>query len=319
MDVPFPFPLTIAIDYVVALLAFPCLRASRWTSVFLAVCFGIVLLVSPLLIPADKIVMRALACVIGTDLTFKLVDYGRNWATQHHERMKFAEYCRFLIPFPALLVTFRQWRRSHRRPLVNSLEIIRASIGLVVFGAICVSRKTVDLIPAVQVSVVIEHLIKLVLFVIAIESLSIGLTGLERMLGFQTPPIIRFAFVSRTVGEFWQRYNTRVHNWFVANIFSPAGGRHAPLSGMWLTFLFSAVHHELAFGIATSTIDGCQFAFFILQAPAAMVSHWLDHVVMRWGPIGRVISHLATVIWFATCSPLFFRGVDRVFGIYLAR
>lgn len=318
MDVPFSFPLTIAIDFVVALMAFPCVRASRRNSVFLATCFGLVLFVSPLLIPANKIA-RALACVIATDLTFKLVDYSRNWVARRDERMAFAEYCRFLIPFPALLVSFRQWRRSHHCPLVNRDEIIRAVSGLAVFGAMCVLRKTVDLIPVVRASFVIEHLTKLVLFVVAIESLSFGMTGLERMLGFQTPPIMRFAFLSRTVGEFWQRYNTRVHNWFVANVFSPAGGRRAPLSAMWLTFLFSAVHHELAFGIATSTIDGCQFAFFLLQAPVALMSHWLDHAVMRWGAIGRVISHAVTITWFAICSPLFFRGVDRVFGIYLAR
>jgi len=319
MDVPYPFPLTVVVQFLIAVLAFPCLRAARRTSVAAAILFGIVLFVSPLLIPADKVVMRALACVTATDLGFKIIDYARTWYQNPNERMSFAEFGRFLIPFPALMVNLRQWRRSHCQPVVNSREIARALFGLTVFGLVCGFRNAIDQILVVRASVIAEHLAKLILFVLAMESLSVGMTGAERMLGFQTTPVMRYAHLSRTVGEFWQRYNTRVHNWFVANIFSPAGGRRAPLSGMWVTFLFSAVHHELAFGIATSVIDGCQFAFFLLQAPAAMLSHWMDHRLTRLGIFGRAISHVATITWFAICSPLFFRGVDRVFGVYLAR
>ena len=73
-------------------------------------------------------------------------------------------------------------------------------------------------IPAVRKSFPLDHAIKLVLFVLAIESLSRVLHAFERLAGYDVQPVIQNAYLARTVGEFWCRYNTRVHAWFVYNV-----------------------------------------------------------------------------------------------------
>ena len=105
-------------------------------------------------------------------------------------------------------------------------------------------------------SFLLDHTIKFVVFTPAIESLARLIHGLERLAGHDTMPLIDNAFRSRTVGEFWYRYNTRVHSWFDYNVFRPLGGRRSPVRAVFLTFFASAVLHELGFAIATSRCDG---------------------------------------------------------------
>ena len=77
----------------------------------------------------------------------------------------------------------------------------------------------------------------LLTFVLAIESLARALCGLERLAGFDTTPIIRNAYLSRTVSEFWRRYNSRIHDWLYRNVFQATGGRRAPVRSVLLVFL----------------------------------------------------------------------------------
>ena len=112
----------------------------------------------------------------------------------------------------------------------------------------------------------------LLTFVLAIESLSRAVCGLERLAGFDTTPMIRNAYLSRTVSEFWRRYNDRIHDWLYRNVFQAIGGRRAPVRSLLLVFLVSGLFHEVAFAMATSRLTGYQFAFFTIQGPAALAS-----------------------------------------------
>ena len=103
-----------------------------------------------------------------------------------------------------------------------------------------------------------------------IESISRVLYGFERLAGFDTTPIIRNAYLSRSVSEFWRRYNDRLHDWLYRNVFQATGGRRAPTRSVLLVFVFSGVFHEAAFALATSRLTGYQFAFFAIQGPAAL-------------------------------------------------
>ena len=121
-------------------------------------------------------------------------------------------------------------------------------------------------------SFALNHLVILPIFVLAIESLSRALFGLERLAGFDTTPIVRNAYLSRTVSEFWRRYNYRTHDWLYRNVFQPTGGRRAPVRSMLLVFLVSGLFHEVTFALATSRLTGYQLAFFTIQGPAALAS-----------------------------------------------
>ena len=80
----------------------------------------------------------------------------------------------------------------------------------------------------VQSSPAMDHVIRVVIFIPVIESISRVLYGFERLAGFDTTPIIRNAYLSRSVSEFWRRYNYRLHDWLYRNVFQATGGRRAP-------------------------------------------------------------------------------------------
>lgn len=164
----------------------------------------------------------------------------------------------------------------------------------------------------------LDHAVKFLIFLLAVESLSRMLYGLERLAGFDTTPLLRNSFLSRTVADFWRRFNTRVHSWFQYNVFRYSGVRRAPVRGVLLCFFLSGILHELMFGIATSRFDGCQFTFFMLQAPAVLASRPLERLAMRGGLFGKVMAHGLTFVWMMVTSVFFFRGVDRVFPFFYA-
>jgi hypothetical protein len=156
------------------------------------------------------------------------------------------------------------------------------------------------------------------IFVLGIESLSRALCGLERLAGFDTTPIIRNAYLSRSVSEFWRRYNYRIHDWFYRNVFQATGGRRAPDRSVLLVFLVSGLLHEAAFALATSRLTGYQFAFFTIQGPAALASGGLERLARRGGIAAKITAHGATIVFLAITSVLFFDGISKIFPFVYA-
>jgi D-alanyl-lipoteichoic acid acyltransferase DltB (MBOAT superfamily) len=164
----------------------------------------------------------------------------------------------------------------------------------------------------------LDHITKVFIFILAVESMAQALCGLERLLGFDTTPIIDRAFLARTPADFWRRWNNRINVWLYWNAFVPAGGRRAPIRGVWAACLLSAVLHEIAFTIATSRFTGYQFIFFLIQAPAIILSRPLERLARTWGAIGIAIAHTATVLWMGCTSMFFLYGVDLIFAFLYA-
>ncbi|MFG0334157.1 MAG: MBOAT family O-acyltransferase, partial [Maioricimonas sp. JB049] len=150
-----------------------------------------------------------------------------------------------------------------------------------------------------------------------VESGSQALLVLERAFGYRAPPIINQVWRARTPAEFWIRFNQRVQQWLYLNAFVPAGGRRRRVVGVVAVFLVSGLFHEIFFAIATRRLDGYQFTFFLLQAPAVLASPLLDRMAAR-GTAGRVACHVTTWLWFAVTSPFFFHAADRVFEFFYA-
>lgn len=280
---------------------------------FMAWVGGGAVLACPLLIPADHIAFRAIACVVCVYQWFKLVDLARVIRQPRVEPITFSQVVSFLVPFPLFLVVFDQKQHRTRRACVDPVEVLRVILGgSIVFAAMWLLRITANM-EMLRASFVLDHLFVLILFVPTVEAISQLSLGLERLAGYQTTPIIRFAFLSRTVGEFWYRFNTRVHAWLHHNVFVPGGGTHAPVFGIALVFFVSASFHELMFGLATSRFDGYQFTFFMLQVPALLASRSIGGLRNRSRLAREVVGRVTTITWFAVSSILFFHGVDRVF------
>lgn len=303
--------LAIATAYSVALLI-PLFRRRDGSVHPAAWCLAPIPLACPLLIPADQVITRALTALPCTDLCLRITDYLRH-SRRSAEGFVSRDYRRFLFPFPALLVTFRNHQRRLPGPVPPSPEIARVLLGGAGFAAALLLVLDLADNSALRSSHLLDHLTKLGIFVVAIESMSRMLFGLERLAGFDTRPIARNIILSRTPAEFWsRRYNHRVSEWLELNVFHPAGGRRHPVRGTLLVCFVSGVLHELMFGIATSRFDGYQFTFFFLQGPAILASVPLERLARR-STAAAVAGHVLTILWMATTSLLFFHGVDRVF------
>ena len=254
-------------------------------------CVVIALLACPLLIPANEILLRAVASLICGDLAFKVTDLSRLQAT-NDVPMRFSDFCRFLIPFPFLLVVFQQhqeqlshadWRWTNISRIIVAIVFCALSIGLMYAAS---------LLPAVKSSFLFDHVVKVSAFVLLLEALSRFLYRLERLCGHDTVPIVNQIFKSRTVAEFWQRYNTRVHSWFYFNVFRRTRVRHSRAFSVVVAFLVSGLIHELMFGIATSRFDGYQLTLFLAQIPAVLTSRLLRRFSVRNGVPGAALAHV---------------------------
>lgn len=264
----------------------------------------------PLVIPAHRVVERALAMFVCGDLFFRVVDYdGRCRRTGR--RFEAGEYRRFLVPFPVLLVVFAERRRLVRAVPAGS-EVLRVVLGGAAMGAGFLALGYLAGHPLSGVGPAVAYVLKLALYAVAIEGASRVMFGVERLAGWDTRPLVRNMVLSRTVAEFWRRYNHRVHDWLLWNVYRPAGGRRSPAWGVFAVFLVSGVFHELAFGIATSRMDGSQLLFFLLQVPGVWASGPLERLARR-GVAGKVLAHGTTAVWMVGTTPLFIRALGRVF------
>lgn len=266
----------------------------------------------PLLIPADLVGLRAAAVLVSVELVFKTVDFLR-----HRNRGRDApvarEYCRLLVPFPVLAVAYPDHKRRLVRPDRPWPHVLRILGGSACVAAGVVLVRSVSGTAVVQSSPALDHAVRVLIFIPVIESLSRVLYGFERLAGFATTPIIQNAYLSRTVSEFWRRYNYRLHDWLYRNVFQATGGRRTPVRSVLLVFVFSGVFHEAAFALATSRLTGYQFAFFAIQGPAALASRRLERLARRGGIAGRVTAHGVTILFLFVTSVLFFHGVSQVF------
>ena len=280
-------------------------------------CFVPIVLACPLLIPAANVGLRAASAFASADIAFKMVDYFRQWGNVKRSVI-LRNYYRFLIPFPALSAAYPDHKRRLLRPESPWPQVLRIFGGIVGCILAVLAIRALSGLPLVRSSFALNHAVMLLTFVVAIESIARALCGLERLAGFDTAPLIRNAYLSRTVSEFWRRYNYRIHDWHYRNIFQATGGRRSPVRSMLLVFLFSGLFHEAMFALATSRLTGYQFAFFTIQAPAALASGRLERLAKRGGIVGKIAAHGSTIIFMAVTSVLFFDGVSKVFPFIYA-
>ena len=284
---------------------------------FVGWCIVPIVLVCPLLIPSANIGLRAACAFASIDITFKMIEYFRHWDQMERSRV-LRDYFRFLIPFPVFSVVYPDHKRRLLRLESPWPQVLRLFGGIGGFTIAFLAVRALSSIAVLRSSFALNHAAILPIFVLAVESLSRALFGLERLAGFDTTPIVRNAYLSRTVSEFWRRYNYRTHDWLYRNVFLPTGGRRAPVRSMLLVFLVSGLFHEVTFAMATSRLTGYQLAFFTIQGPAALASGRLERLARRGGIAGKITAHGATILFIAVTSVLFFDGVSKVFPFIYA-
>jgi hypothetical protein len=280
-------------------------------------CFLPIILACPLLIPAANIGLRAASAFVSGDIAFKMADYFRRWG-ELDRRFVLREYYRFLVPFPVLSAVYPDHKRRLGPRMNPWPQVGRLAWGIVGFVVALQALMALSRIATLRENFALNHAAILPIFVLGIESISRAICGLERLAGFDTTPIIRNAYLSRTIFEFWRRYNSRIHDWFYRNVFQPSGGRRAPVRSMLVVFLVSGLFHEAMFAMATSRPTGYQLAFFTLQGPAALASGRLERLARRGGIGGKTLAHGTTILFLAVTSVFFFDGVSKIFPFVYA-
>ncbi len=277
----------------------------------IASCFALALMFSPLLLADMPVISRAVFAFLGVEFLFKVLDYARQHTGTRPDEKWFSRYLLFLLPYPSLSVVFGDTKR--KAPDFRGLLWMFGSacgVGLVLFAMPRLAE-----IRLLQESFWIDHLSKVLLFAIFVESLAMGVYGLELAVGVAGRRPMHGILLSLTPAEFWWRYNTRVQAWFRLNVFGPCGGVRRPLRAIVCTFLVSALVHEVMFATATARLDGYQFLFFIVQAPAVAVSPTLARFARR-GMLHQVLVRSLTIAWFVLTSIFFFHGFHRVFPTF---
>jgi hypothetical protein len=319
MDQPVvTFGLTLVVAYTTGYAIYPLLRASGRISV---VAVAVACMAVPgclFLIPCSFPVYRGVAALCCADLSFRLIDLTRQNFHGDLHSIGWSRYFSFLMPFPILLVVFGQKKRRLFPEQRSIADLFRLGWGVIGVTAGFVLVFAAQRSYVLQSSFVLDHVAKVVLFLITVESLANAMCGIERLAGYATVPIVDRPFLSATPAQFWRRWNNRVQPWLYWNVFLPAGGRHSPARGVWATFFVSALMHEIAFDIATSRITGYQFTFFLIQAPAVMFSPVLDRLAQSSPIIGAAAARTATVVWMGGTSIFFFHGLNLVFPFVYA-
>jgi hypothetical protein len=145
-------------------------------------CFVPIVLACPLLIPSANVGLRAASAFVTGDITFKLVESFRHWG--HGERSPaLREYHRFLVPFPVLATVYPDYRRRLLRPGSPWPQVLRLVGGVVGCALALQAIRTLSEVALVRSSFALNHAVMLSAFVLAIESLSRALCGLEPALG----------------------------------------------------------------------------------------------------------------------------------------
>ena len=312
------FLLCVAVAYAIALAIHPGLRRGGVPAVLAVTPAAVAIIAAMFIIPPQYRIHRAIASVLCVDLFLRLADFTRQNFHRGLQDTDWSRYLHFLIPFPTFLVVFGQKNRQLRpdqRSWADGLRVLLGSIGTAIGFVLTFAAQHSY---ALQSSFLLDHVTKVFIFILTIESLASALCGLERLSGYNTTPVVDRAFLSRTPAEFWRRWNNRIQPWLYWNIFLPSGGRRAPIRGIWATFLFSAILHEVGFAIATSQVTGYQFTFFLIQAPAVMLSPALDRLSLAAPLVGSAIARVATILWIGATSVLFFHGVDLIFPFMYA-
>ncbi|KAJ2158425.1 hypothetical protein GGF46_003776 [Coemansia sp. RSA 552] len=125
-----------------------------------------------------------------------------------------------------------------------------------------------------------------------------GLNALAEALRFADRAFYLDWWNSVDLGAYWREWNLPIHYFCKRHIMMPLVS--APLSlpvraGVLLTFLVSAIMHELLFGIPTHCLKGYSFIGMLVQIPLIQFTQWL----VRWrGPESGLGN---AVFWISFC------------------
>lgn len=244
------FALSAASSFCVALAFYPALRLPERRRFFVLLFLQLLILLSPLAIPANARFLRLLGSIGAITFTLKLYDLHIGAAVG--ARPALPRFVVFLWNVFSLVDRRidthpdRPWPSPAAR-LVSSTAATLAALAL----AYAVFRFDWTRWPSA-----LEHAAKVVSFFLELFPFTAAIAVIWRLFLGPARDHIRNPFAARTPADFWRRYNRPTHEFLEEDVFKPAagsrrgrGGRWAGLGAIVLTFLLSAVAHEYVFAV----------------------------------------------------------------------
>jgi len=239
---------------------FPALAWPRRARAVAFVALAPLVLLSPLLLPAERRLGRFLASAFATTLAVKLYDLQARGASGTTLRAYLA-----LLANPCCHVLHKL---EFLRCPPPRKDLARLALGLagtaggacLLAGALAVDWR--------RLPFALEYVALVLAFYLAVLPPLAAAAAGWRLLGGAGLDLMNRPWLARTPADFWRRYNLPMQQSFYEDVFKPAGGLRAPVRAPLLTFAVSAVMHEYIFGIAVGRVQGYQTAFFLLQGVA---------------------------------------------------
>ena len=289
--------------FAVAACFFPALAWSRRARAVAFVALAPFVLLTPLLVPAERRLGRYLAAVFATVLAVKLYDlqgHGGPGATLRAYLMLLAN------PFGLILRKLDVKRRPPARQDLAQLGLGLAGAAggaCLLAGALAVDWR--------RLPFALEYVAVVLAFFLAVLPPIAAAAAAWRLLGGAGLDAMNRPWLARTPADFWRRYNLPMQQFFYEDVFKPAGGLRAPVRATLLTFAVSAVIHEYIYGIALGRVQGYQTAFFLLQGVA--VAATARAKPRGWGAAVWVAGTWAFLL---ASSVLFFASMNGVIPLY---
>ncbi len=281
---------------------FPALAWARRARAVAFVALSPLVLLAPLVVPADRRLLRFLATVQATMLAVKLYDLQA-----HGARASLRAYLALLAnPFGHVLRKLDVKRRPPARA-----DLAQFGLGLagtaggafLLAGALAVDWRSLPF--------ALEYVALVLAFYLALLPPFAAAAAGWRLLGGAGLDIMNRPWLARTPADFWRRYNLPMQQFFYEDVFKPAGGLRAPIRATLMTFAVSALIHEYIFGIVVGRVQGYQTAFFLLQGVAVAAT-------ARAKPRGWAAAAGVACTWafLLASSVLFFASMNEVVPLF---
>ena len=283
-------------------------RRSAVTPIVMALVLtgGLLIVLSPWLIPAEERLLRFLAAMSASLTAIKGIDAWLDLRAR--TAPSFGEFLQFLNN-PFVLVR-RCLPLERTVPAQENLwQLLLGSGGCLLGIALLQLLFTMDWR---DLPFLVEHAVKVTALMGTIVAGLSAATALWRLSGGAARDYMNHPFAARTPADFWRRYNRNVQQFFWEDIFKPLGGHRNPVRTTLMVFGLSALLHEFIFYAAVGRVQGYQSAFFALQGVAVAMT-------LRIRPRRRWAAGLwitATLAFNLLSSVLFFASIHAVTPFY---
>jgi hypothetical protein len=285
--------------------SYPWLYARGAARIAVTVVAGIIVVLSPLIVPPEFRLARLFSAIVGVMLLAKLFDIQVH--VRKHGPPRFGAFLAFLPNIHSVVL-----RRLADEPAV----LRRRSLRQLGQAAIAVAIGVCALASAFRahwssLPFFVEHSVKVLALFLVIIPGAAAMGSLWRLCGGTAREFMDRPYLAATPADFWRRYNRPAGQFFYEDVFKLAGGRRRLLPAVILAFAVSAALHEYLFDIAVGRVQGYQTAFFALQGAAVAAT-------LRLRPRGKLMipCTLLTLLFNLVTSVLFFMSLDEVLPFY---